>query len=64
VRTERGNSRRIELEGIENMLRFLKFLGARKKFWLPPFVLVMLFFLGAVLLAKGPAIAPFIYRPV
>jgi hypothetical protein len=49
---------------VDPLIRSLKFLGARRKFWLPPFVLVTLLFLGAVLLAKGPAIMPFIYRPV
>jgi hypothetical protein len=38
------------------------FLGSRKRFWLLPFLLVTLLLLAAVLLAKGPAIIPFIYR--
>jgi uncharacterized protein DUF5989 len=37
------------------------FLRARKKFWLLP-ILIMMILLGALLvLAKGSAIAPFIY---
>ena len=39
-----------------------KFLGDRKRIWLPPVVVVTLLLLGAVLLAKGPAIVPFVYR--
>ena len=34
---------------------------ARKKFWLMPIVLMMLLFGGLVILAKGSAVAPFIY---
>jgi hypothetical protein len=37
-------------------------LGSRKRFWLLPFILVPVLLLAAVLLAKGPAIVPFIYR--
>lgn len=43
------------------VLEFWEFLRARKKFWLLPLVLVMLVFGGLVILAKGSAIAPFIY---
>jgi hypothetical protein len=34
---------------------------ARKKFWLLPLMLVLLVFGGLIVLAKGSAIAPFIY---
>ena len=37
------------------------FLKARKKFWLFPVILVMLFLGVLIVLAKGSAIAPFIY---
>jgi len=37
------------------------YMGARKKFWLLPLMLVLLVFGGLVVLAKGSAIAPFIY---
>ena len=37
------------------------YMSARKKFWLLPLVLVMLVFGGLIVLAKGSAIAPFIY---
>lgn len=34
---------------------------ARKKFWLLPLLLVLLVFGGLIVLAKGSAVAPFIY---
>ena len=37
------------------------FLGARKKFWLLPIILVMLVLGGLLVLAQGSAVAPFIY---
>ncbi|MGH9239438.1 MAG: DUF5989 family protein [Vicinamibacterales bacterium] len=37
------------------------YMGARKKFWLLPVMLVLLVFGGLIVLAKGSAIAPFIY---
>lgn len=37
------------------------FLKERKKFWLFPVVVVMLFLGALIVLAKGSAIAPFIY---
>jgi hypothetical protein len=40
---------------------FWEFLRARKKWWLAPIVLFLLF-MGAILVfAKGSALAPFIY---
>ena len=46
-------------------MSFLKelcqFLMARKKYWLLPVLLVLLLFGGLMILAKGSAIAPFIY---
>ena len=38
-----------------------EFLRARKKFWLTPIVLIMLVFGGLLILAKGSAVAPFVY---
>lgn len=38
-----------------------QFLGARKKFWLLPIILVMLMLGGLLVLAQGSAVAPFIY---
>lgn len=37
------------------------FLGARKKFWLLPILLVLVLFAGLILLTSGTAVAPFIY---
>jgi hypothetical protein len=37
------------------------YMGARKKFWLLPLILLLLVFGGLIVLAKGSAIAPFIY---
>ena len=34
---------------------------ARKKFWLVPILVVLVVFGGLIILAKGSAIAPFIY---
>jgi len=38
-----------------------QFMRARKKFWLLPIVVMMVVFGGLVILAKGSAVAPFIY---
>ena len=47
------------------MMGFLKelwlFMRARKKFWLLPIFIVMLLMGGLLILAKGSAVAPFIY---
>jgi hypothetical protein len=37
------------------------YMGARKKWWLFPILLVLLIFGGLLILAKGSAVAPFIY---
>jgi Family of unknown function (DUF5989) len=37
------------------------FLRVRKKFWMLPMIVMMLIFGGLLLLAKGSALAPFIY---
>jgi Family of unknown function (DUF5989) len=38
-----------------------RFMRARKKFWLAPIILVMFLLGGLLILAKGSAVAPFIY---
>jgi len=38
-----------------------RFMRARKKYWLAPIVIVMFLLGGLLLLAKGSAVAPFIY---
>lgn len=40
---------------------FWKFLKVRKKLWLAPIVLVLLVLGGALILAQGSVVAPFIY---
>lgn len=37
------------------------FIRARRKFWLLPLLMVMAMFGGLLVLAKGSAVAPFIY---
>ncbi|MFZ5575212.1 MAG: DUF5989 family protein [Pseudomonadota bacterium] len=38
-----------------------EFMRARKKFWLLPIFLIMVLLGGLLVLAKGSAVAPFIY---
>lgn len=38
-----------------------QFMKVRKKFWLLPFLLVILLFGGLIVLTQGSAVAPFIY---
>jgi len=40
---------------------FVRFLAARKKFWLVPILLMCALLGGLLVLTKGSAIAPFIY---
>jgi len=40
---------------------FIDFLRVRKKWWLAPIVLFLLLLGGLLILAKGSALAPFIY---
>lgn len=40
---------------------FLKFLIIRKKYWLLPIIIVLVFFGGLIILTQGSAVAPFIY---
>ena len=37
------------------------YMKVRKKFWLAPLVLIMVIFGGMIILAKGSAVAPFIF---
>ena len=47
------------------MLSFIKefyeFLKERKKYWLLPIIIVLVFFGGLIVLSQGSALAPFIY---
>ena len=40
---------------------FIAYMGARKKWWLLPILLVLLVFGGLLILAQGSVVAPFIY---
>jgi len=46
---------------IEFIKEFWEFLRERKKFWLIPIIVVTVLLGGVLLLAKGSAVAPFIY---
>ena len=37
------------------------YMSARKKWWLLPFLLVLLLFGGLLVLSQGSAVAPFVY---
>ncbi len=43
------------------LFELIKFLLARKKFWLFPIILVMIIVGGLLILAQGSVVAPFIY---
>ena len=43
------------------LIEFIRFLRARKKYWLVPVFLIMMLLGGLVVLSKGSAVAPFIY---
>lgn len=40
---------------------FWRFMKVRKKFWLLPIFAMLILFGGMLILAKGSAVAPFIY---
>jgi hypothetical protein len=46
---------------VDFLTELWRFMRARKKFWLLPIVLMMVFFGGLALLSQGSAVAPFIY---
>ncbi len=43
------------------ILEFWDFMKVRKKFWLMPILIVMMFMGGLIVLTQGSAVAPFIY---
>ena len=43
------------------IVELLAFMRARRKFWLYPMMLMIILFGGLLILAKGSALAPFIY---
>ena len=40
---------------------FWNFLRARKKWWLAPIIVFLLLLVGLLLMARGSALAPFVY---
>ena len=42
-------------------IQMWKFLGARRKFWLLPIIIVTVVLGGLLVLAQGSVVAPFIY---
>jgi len=45
----------------EFLMELWAFMKERKKFWLLPIILVMLFLGGLIVLSQGSAVAPFVY---
>jgi len=43
------------------VLQMWRFLGARRKYWMLPIIVVSLGLGGLLVLAKGSVVAPFIY---
>jgi hypothetical protein len=43
------------------VMQMWRFLGARRKFWLLPIILVTVLLGGLLVLAQGSVVAPFIY---
>jgi hypothetical protein len=46
---------------METLKDFINFLLKRKKFWLWPLIIILLFFGILIVLSGGSAVAPFIY---
>jgi hypothetical protein len=46
------------IDFVDELWRFMR---VRKKFWLPPILVMMVVFGGLVVLTKGTVSAPFIY---
>jgi hypothetical protein len=47
---------------MEFLIEFINFLKVRKKYWLLPIIVVLMFFGLLVVLTEGTAVAPFIYQ--
>jgi Family of unknown function (DUF5989) len=43
------------------VLQMWRFLGARRKYWMLPIIVVSVLLGGLLVLAQGSAVAPFIY---
>ncbi|HEU5177890.1 MAG TPA: DUF5989 family protein [Burkholderiales bacterium] len=46
---------------MEFVVQMWRFLGARRKFWMLPIIVVSVMIGGLLVLAKGSVVAPFIY---
>jgi hypothetical protein len=46
---------------MEFVTQMWRFLGARRKFWLLPIIMVTVLLGGLLVLAQGSVVAPFIY---
>ena len=43
------------------VVQLWRFLGARRKYWLLPIIIIVVVLGGLLVLAQGSAVAPFIY---
>jgi hypothetical protein len=43
------------------MLQMWRFLGARRKYWMLPIIMITVLLGGLLVLAQGSVVAPFIY---
>ena len=43
------------------VLQMWRFLGARRKYWMLPIIMISVLLGGLLVLAQGSAVAPFIY---
>jgi hypothetical protein len=46
---------------MDYVLQMWRFLGARRKYWMLPIIVVTVLMGGLLVLAQGSAVAPFIY---
>jgi hypothetical protein len=46
---------------VDFLLELWSFIRIRKKYWLLPIIVMLAVFGGLIILAKGSAVAPFIY---
>jgi hypothetical protein len=51
----------INITVMDTLFEFLRFLGHRKKYWLWPFVILLVLLGLFIVLAQGSVLAPFIY---
>ncbi len=50
-----------EVKMVSLLREMFVYMGVRKKWWLSPIILMLLLIGGLIVLAKGSAVAPFIY---